>query len=141
MIGVSFELSNRYDYFIHKVLSNIINDTDNILILSGEVFDKIGNFLFEDKVYSKSEFENIVSKKLHYIVFLSIAVYDKQAKLVKINSFDDYRRAKPKLFLSVCDSIFASCYSYDKSILDKIRNDSLSNSFNNLSDETKFYCN
>ena len=82
MIGISFELSNRYDYFIHKILSNIINDTDNILILSGEVFDKIGNFLFEDKVYSKSEFENIVSKKLHYIVFLSIAVYDKQAKLV-----------------------------------------------------------
>ena len=141
MIGVSFELSNRYDYFIHKILSNIINDTDNILILSGEVFDKIGNFLFEDKVYSKSEFENIVSKKLHYIVFLSIAVYDKQAKLVKIISFDDYRKAKTKLFLSVCDSIFAACYSYDKSILYKIRNNSLSNSFNNLSDETKFYCN
>ena len=125
MIGVSFELSNRYDYFIHKILSNIINDTDNILILSGEVFDKIGNFLFEDKVYSKSEFENIVSKKLHYIVFLSIAVFDKQAKLVKINSFDDYRKTKLKLFLSVCDSIFAECYSYDKSILYKIRNNSL----------------
>lgn len=61
MLGISFEIGNKYDNYLYKILDDITSSFDNIMI-NGEVFDKNGNSLFKKNIYTKDEFESIIKK-------------------------------------------------------------------------------
>ena len=46
MLGISFEIENKYDNYLCKILDGITSSFDNIMV-NGEVFDKNGNSLFK----------------------------------------------------------------------------------------------
>ena len=68
VLGISFEIGNSYDNYLYKILDDITSSFDNIMV-SGEVFDKKGNSLFKNNIYTKDEFESIINKGDYYIVF------------------------------------------------------------------------
>ena len=52
VLGISFEIENKYDNYLCKILDGIASSFDNIMV-NGEVFDKSGNFLFKMVFYLK----------------------------------------------------------------------------------------
>lgn len=108
---------------------------DNIMI-NGEVFDKNGNSLFKKNIYTKDEFESIIKKEDYYIVFLSLTIYDKKSNMNYISDLSCYYKYKPKLYLSVCDSIFVSLYSFNDNIVCKAKNNAITNHFDKIEDAT-----
>ena len=62
MLGISFEIENKYDNYLCKILDGVTSSSDNIMV-SGEVFDKNDNSLFNNDIYTKDEFESIIKKK------------------------------------------------------------------------------
>lgn len=61
MLGISFEIGNKYDNYLCKILDDITSSFNNIMI-NGEAFDKNGNSLFKKNKYTKDEFESIIKK-------------------------------------------------------------------------------
>ena len=119
MLGISFEIENKYDNYLCKILDGIISSFDNIMV-NGEAFDKNGNSLFNKDIYTKDEFESIIKNGDYYIVFLSLTIYDKTSNMSYISNLSCYKKYKPKLYLSVCDSIFVSLYSFNDNIVSTI---------------------
>lgn len=70
VLGISFEIGNKYDNYLYKILDDITSSFDNIMV-NGEVFDKNGNFLFKKNIYTKDEFESIIKKRLLHSVFIT----------------------------------------------------------------------
>ena len=120
MLGISFEIENKYDNYLCKILDGIISSFDNIMV-NGEAFDKNGNSLFNKDIYTKDEFESIIKNGDYYIVFLSLTIYDKTSNMSYISNLSCYKKYKPKLYLSVCDSIFVSLYSFNDNIVCKAK--------------------
>ena len=135
MLGISFEIENSYDNYLYKILDDITSSFDNIMV-GGEVFDKNGNSLFKKNIYTKDEFESIIKKGDYYIVFLSLAIYDKTSNMSYISDLSCYKKCKPKLYLSVCDSIFVSLYSFNDNIVRKAKSNAIKNHFDKIEDAT-----
>ena len=71
VLGISFEIENKYDNYLYKILDDITSSFDNIMV-NGEVFDKNGNSLFKKNIYTKDEFESIIKKeRLLHSVFIT----------------------------------------------------------------------
>ena len=135
MLGLSFEIENKYDNYLCKILDGITSSFDNIMV-SGEVFDKNGDSLFKKNIYTKNEFESIIKKEDYYIVFLSLAIYDKTSNMSYISNLSCYKKNKPKLYLQVCDSIFVSLYSFNDNIVCKAKSNAIKNHFEKIEDAT-----
>ena len=45
MLGISFEIGNKYDNYLYKILDGIASSFDNIMV-NGEVFVNSGYFFF-----------------------------------------------------------------------------------------------
>ena len=135
MLGISFEIENKYDNYLCKILDGVTSSSDNIMV-SGEVFDKNGNSLFNNDIYTKDEFESIIKKKDYYIVFLSLAIYDKTSNMSYISDINCYKKYKPKIYLSVCDSIFVSLYSFNDDVICKVKKNAIKNRFDKIEDAT-----
>ena len=45
VLGISFEIGNKYDNYLCKILDDITSSFDNIMV-SGEVFDKTSNMSY-----------------------------------------------------------------------------------------------
>lgn len=135
VLGINFEIKNKYDNYLCKILDGITSSSDNIMV-SGEVFDKNGNFLFNKDIYTKDEFESIIKKKDYYIVFLSLAIYDKISNISYISDINCYKKCKPKLYLQVCDSIFVSLYSFNYDVICKAKKNAIKNHFDKIEDAT-----
>lgn len=135
MLGISFEIENKYDNYLCKILDGVTSSSDNIMV-SGEVFDKNGNSLFNNDIYTKDEFESIIKKKDYYIVFLSLAIYDKTSNMSYISDINCYKKYKPKIYLSVCDSVFVSLYSFNGDVICKVKKNAIKNHFDKIEDAT-----
>lgn len=135
MLGISFEIENKYDNYLCKILDGVTSSSDNIMI-SGEVLDKNGNSLFKKDIYTKDEFESITKKKDYYIVFLSLAIYDKTSNMSYISDINCYKKYKPKIYLSVCDSVFVSLYSFNGDVICKVKKNAIKNHFDKIEDAT-----
>ena len=135
MLGISFEIENKYDNYLCKILDGITSSFDNIMV-SGEVFDKNGNSLFKKNIYTKDEFESIIKKGDYYIVFLSLAIYDKTSNMSYILDLSCYKKCKPKLYSQVCDSIFVSLYSFNDDVICKAKSNAIKNHFDKIEDAT-----
>ena len=133
MLGISFEIENKYDNYLCKILDGITSSFDNIMV-NGEVFDKNGNSLFKKNIYTKDEFESIIKKEDYYIVFLSLAIYDKTSNMSYISNLSCYKKYKPKLYLQVCDSTFVSLYSFNDNIVCKAKGNAIKNHFDKIED-------
>ena len=135
MLGISFEIENKYDNYLCEILDGITSSFDNIMV-NGEVFDKNGNSLFKKNIYTKDEFESIIKKEDYYIVFLSLAIYDKTSNMSYISNLSCYKKYKPKLYLQVCDSTFVSLYSFNDNIVCKAKGNAIKNNFDKIEDAT-----
>ena len=135
VLGISFEIENKYDNYLCKILDGVTSSSDNIMI-SGEVLDKNGNSLFKKDIYTKDEFESITKKKDYYIVFLSLAIYDKTSNMSYISDINCYKKYKPKIYLSVCDSVFVSLYSFNGDVICKVKKNAIKNHFDKIEDAT-----
>ena len=133
MLGISFEIENKYDNYLCKILDGITSSFDNIMV-NGEVFDKNGNSLFKKNIYTKDEFESIIKKEDYYIVFLSLAIYDKTSNMSYISDINCYKKYKPKIYLSVCDSVFVSLYSFNGDVICKVKKNAIKNHFDKIED-------
>ena len=126
---------HHYDNYLCKILDGVTSSSDNIMV-SGEVFDKNGNSLFNNDIYTKDEFESIIKKKDYYIVFLSLAIYDKTSNMSYISDINCYKKYKPKIYLQVCDSIFVSLYSFNDDVICKVKKNAIKNRFDKIEDAT-----
>lgn len=135
MLGLSFEIENKYDNYLCKILDGVTSSFDNIMV-NGEVFDKNGNSLFKKNIYTKDEFESIIKKEDYYIVFLSLAIYDKTTNMSYISNLSCYKKYKPKLYLQVCDSTFVALYSFNDNIVCKAKSNAIKNHFEKIEDAT-----
>lgn len=135
MLGISFEIENKYDNYLCKILDGVTSSFDNIMV-SGEVLDKNGDSLFKKNIYTKNEFESIIKKEDYYIVFLSLAIYDKTSNMSYISNLSCYKKYKPKLYLQVCDSTFVSLYSFNDNIVCKAKGNAIKNHFDKIEDAT-----
>ena len=135
MLGLSFEIENKYDNYLCKILDGITSSFDNIMV-NGEVFDKNGNALFNKDIYTKDEFESIIKKDDYYIVFLSLAIYDETSNMSYISDINCYKKYKPKLYLQVCDCVFVSLYSFNDNIVCKAKDNAIKNHFDKIKDTT-----
>ena len=83
VLGISFEIENKYDNYLCKILDGITSSFDNIMV-SGEVFDKTSNmsYISDLSCYKKCK------QKLYLQVCDSI--------FVSLYSFNDYVICKAK---------------------------------------------
>lgn len=77
MIGIRFEIENKYDTFLGKIFKDI--DFENIFwrVVNQEVFGEKGKEFFTKEIYSVSDFKNLIDSKKYYPIFLTLQLYKK----------------------------------------------------------------
>ncbi len=133
MIGISFEVPNKYDVFLSKILKNVDFEEGVWKVVNDEVLSERGTNFFNKEIYLNDEFKELI-KTTHYPIFLTLQLYNKSDRFNEIKSYDDYFNSDCKLLLIIVDNTFIDVYSKDKTILKQIKVNAKENSFINIKD-------
>lgn len=131
MIGISFEMPNKYDVFLSKILKNVDFKDGIWKVVYDEVLNERGTNFFNKEIYLNAEFKELI-KTTHYPIFLTLQLYNKSDRFSEIESYDDYFNSACKLLLIVVDNTFINVYSKDKAILKQIKSNAKENNFSNI---------
>lgn len=131
MIGISFEMPNKYDVFLLKILKNVDFKDGIWKVVYDEVLNERGTNFFNKEIYLNAEFKELI-KTTHYPIFLTLQLYNRSDRFSEIESYDDYFNSACKLLLIVVDNTFINVYSKDKAILKQIKSNAKENNFSNI---------
>ncbi len=131
MIGISFEMPNKYDVFLLKILKNVDFKDGIWKVVYDEVLNERATNFFNKEIYLNAEFKELI-KTTHYPIFLTLQLYNKSDRFSEIKSYDDYFNSDCKLLLIVVDNTFINVYSKDKVILKQIKSNAKENNFSNI---------
>ena len=73
MIGLEFEIENKFDNYLYKILKNISTDNYVWEIIDDDAFcEKNMGFLFEKDEYNNDDFFELIKNNKSYIIFCTI---------------------------------------------------------------------
>ena len=96
----------------------------------------MATFYLKRMYIQKMSLKALQKKGDYYIVFLSLAIYDKTSNMNYISDLSCYKKCKPKLYLQVCDSVFVSLYSFNDDVICKAKSNAIKNHFDKIEDAT-----
>lgn len=108
MIGLRFEIPNKYDMYLTKILSNLATDNYYWLINNEEILTYTGN-LFSKNIYTDDEFKSIISSQEYYLIFAEIKL-SKSKKMVEFNNYMDFKNSDCEIVILVVDSSMVDIY-------------------------------
>lgn len=131
MIGLKFEINNRYDKVLSKIFDNIDCSNYKWKIANEEVLGKKGQGFFTKLEYKNSEFQEII-KKEYYPIFLNLQMFHKNNKIVNLDNYNQFFNSSCELVLFITDSIFVDIYGKNQDILRKIYDNAMNYHYMNL---------
>lgn len=131
MIGIKFIIENECNTVLKKILRNIDYSKYKCVVIEEEVYDKYGNDFFDKLFYNGEDFEKVIYKE-HYPIFLNLQLFDKDARIDKIENYKDFLQSDCKLVLFITDNSFVDIYTRDTNLLNNILNNAAYYHFENV---------
>lgn len=132
MIGIRFKIKNEYNTFLDKILSHIDRDDFQWVIVESEVYFQKGLELFEQPIYTNSEFKTLIKQEKYYTVFCNIQLYNKEDEIFEIDSYEEFLKSKCMLVLFITDNEFVEIYAKNKKLLEILKNNISTNHFSEI---------
>ena len=132
IIGIKFEIPNKYDSYLSKILKNIKLEDNIFRITEDDAFIPGCKFLFDFDTYDGEELKKIISKPSYYVNFSNIQRYKKEEDIEEINYYSDFLKNKCTFLMLVIDSIFVEVYSKDISEIETIKKNAEENMFTKI---------
>ncbi|MDO4563619.1 MAG: DUF2691 family protein [Clostridia bacterium] len=133
MIGLSFILPNMPSDYLYKVFSGVKMSHYKWNIVEDEVLysDMNGaeDSLFKSDVVDATQFSLCVSRKDYYLVFLDMKAFPLNCEIKDIQTYDEYLNSSCEIVFLCADSCFVDIYSKNKTVLQKIYDNCVSNDF------------
>ena len=134
--GIKFEIPNKYDNFISKIISRIPCDTYNWINFEqyDQVFDDNYDFLFQRKCYSGKDFLSVLSKSDYYVVAVKLQAYpsDFNGDISEIKSFDAFEHSNCQLIIRIIDNIYVEIYLKNTHYIQIIYENAVTFDFSNI---------
>ena len=122
MIGLEFEIENKFDNYLYKILKNISTNNYVWKIIDDDAFcEKNMGFLFEKDEYNNDEFFELIKNIKSYIIFCTILLYKENVKSLKIETPKDFINSGCELILLITDNIFVEIYCKSEELEKQIR--------------------
>ncbi len=119
MIGLKFNIENKYDIILKKIFENIDLNNYKWHITEDEILTVKGDNLFSNQEYENNDFQKIITK-LHYPIFLTLELWPKTSNITEIKDYADFMQDKCELILFITDTSYVEIYSKQEKILEAI---------------------
>lgn len=131
MIGIQFELENKYGSFLKNIFKNIHTQGYTWYLPYGEVLNSKGDFFFVEDQYDNLTFKNLI-KKEYYIIHLNLLGYEKGKDDIVIKSYGDFMNSSCELLISIVDTTFVRIFCKKNNFLEIIADNAKKNNFKNI---------
>lgn len=132
MIGIQFEILNKRDIVLDKILKKL-NSTNCIWkILEDEVLNEGSSEFFQQETYLDVEFRTLIKSKVHYPIFLNLQLYKNNSNTIEINNYSDFLKSDCLLILFITDNEFVEIYAKNKEFIKLIEKNAIDNNFSNI---------
>lgn len=118
MIGIRFEIPNKYGMFLKKIFENV-NLSDYYWNIIDEEILFLDEFSLDKEQYSFDEMSVILEKNM-YLIFGNIQLTKSCNEVSMIKSYTDFVKSECEILILIVDSSYVDIYSKKKDILVKI---------------------
>lgn len=129
MIGISFEIPNKYGKFLNNILDNIELEKYLWNIYDSEVLNKEGKNIFYNNIYNNKHI--MKDNEDYYLIFANIQGCRKNSNRITIKSYQDFIKSNCEILIIIVDSIFVDFYAKDENILKIVKNNIKKYNFKN----------
>lgn len=125
MKGIKFEIENKFDNYLYKILEKVSNDNYVWKIIDDDAFCEKSMFFFGKDEYDNDSFFELVKNNKAYIVFCTILLFKKNMKITEIETPKDFLDSDCELILLITDNVFVEVYCKVKEMDNQIKNNLL----------------
>lgn len=137
MRGISFKTSNCNQNILWTILSGVECEKFWWHISEEEIYNKMGESIFENEYISGKTFSSIIHDKNHNVIFANIKAYLPDSIPNDIQNYQEFIKSECQLVLLCADVFFYEIYAKDNSIIQIIKNNAVQNMFDDVEYITK----
>lgn len=121
MIGLKWNIPNKYDVILKKIFENIDFHNYKWHLSENEILTPTGEDFFSNQVYENDAFQKMITTP-HYPIFVTLELWTKTSKITEMKDYPDFLKENCELILFVTDSIYVEIYSKQEKLLEAILN-------------------
>ena len=137
MRGISFKTCNCNPDIIWTILSGIEIEKLWWHISEDEIYNKLGQSIFENSYINGKTFLDIIQGKNYNAIFANIEAYPPNSKFKDINNYMEFLNSECQLVLFCVDVIYYEIYAKEDSVIEIIKNNAIKNNFYDIEYTTK----
>ena len=137
MRGISFKTCNCNQDIIWTILSGIEIEKLWWHISEDEIYNKLGQSIFENSYINGKTFLDIIQGKNYNAIFANIEAYPTNSKFKDINNYMEFLNSECQLVLFCVDVIYYEIYAKEDSVIEIIKNNAIKNNFYDIEYTTK----